>query len=184
MSRTRSLLPSLVLALALAASPAARAQVEAGDAVQIVATVQSIDLAKRTVELKGADGTLTTIDVPESIQNLDKLKVGDTVTTTYAVSVAVELLKPGEVPAPASVAAGKQGGGEVIGAQQVSAVLKVDKIDLAKHAVTLTGPEGNTRTIQVKRPDIQAKLKDLKPGDQVQITYTRAMAIQVERKPD
>jgi translation elongation factor P/translation initiation factor 5A len=36
--------------------------------------------------------------------------------------------------------------------------------------------------VKVKRPEIQEKLKTLKPGDEVQITYTEAMAITVERK--
>jgi translation elongation factor P/translation initiation factor 5A len=170
------------LAYVLLAAPLARAQMEAGDAVTTSATVESIDLATRTLVLKGADGTSESVVVPESIANLDKLKVGDTVTTTYAVSVAAELLKPGEEPAPVSVSAAKQGGGKVEGLRQTSAVLKVQHVDLATNSVTLTGPKGNTRTIKVKRPELQEKLKSLKPGDEVQITFTEAMAISVEPK--
>jgi hypothetical protein len=184
MSRSRRIVPvlALVCALALAVPPLARAQVEVGDAITQEATVTAIDLATRTVELKGADGKTDSMVVPANIQNLDKLKVGDTVIATYAIALAAELLKPGEKPGPASISAAKQGGGEILSAQQVSAVVKIEKIDLATNSVTFSRAGGKTTTLRVKRPEIQAKLKDLKPGDQVEVTYTEAMAIKVEPK--
>jgi hypothetical protein len=173
---------SLVVTLALVIGSRAGAQAEVGDSVTTTATVESVDLATRNVVLKNAEGKTTSVVVPENIQNLEKLQPGDSVTTTYSVALAAEILKPGEEPAPAAVSAAKQGGGEIVGASQVSAVLKVDKVDLATNSVTLTGPKGNTRTLQVKRPEVREKLKLLKPGDEVQVTYTEAVAMRVERK--
>ena len=173
-----------VFAVAFLAASLAFAQAEVGDAVTTTATVESVDLEKRTVVLKNAEGKTTSVVVPKNIENLDKLKAGDKVTTTYAVALAAEILKPGEERAPAAVSAAKQGAGEILGANQVSAVLKIDKIDLATNTVTVTGPQGNTREIKVKRPELQEKLKTLKPGDEVQLTYTEAMAITVEPKPE
>ena len=173
---------SIAVAVALLSSAWARAAAEIGDSVTVSAKVESIDLATRTVVLATEDGKSTSVVVPESIANLDKLKVGDTVKSTYAVALAAEILKPGEPAAPAAVSAAKQGGGQIVGARQVSAVLKVNAVDLATNSVTLTGPQGNTRTVQVKRPELREKLKTLKPGDEVQITYTEAMAITVERQ--
>jgi Cu/Ag efflux protein CusF len=46
--------------------------------------------------------------------------------------------------------------------------------------VTLTGPEGNSVTIKVKDPK---KLNGVKVGDDVEITYTQALAISVEKAP-
>jgi len=178
----RTFVLSLALGLALISGARAFAAAEIGDAVTVTATVTSIDLKTRTVELKGEDGKTASIVVPESIANLEKLKVGDTVTTTYAVALAAEILKPGETAAPASVSAAKQGGGEIVSAVQHSAVLKINSIDLATNSVTVTGPKGNTQTLKVKRPELQEKLKTLKPGDEVQLTYTEAMAITVEPK--
>lgn len=171
---------SLLVAAALGPAGGANAAAEVGEAVTVSATVQSIDLPSRTVMLKDADGKTATVVVPESIASLDKLKVGDTVNITYAVALAAQILKPGETPAPADVAAAKQGGGEIVSARQTSALLKVDKVDLAANTVTLTGPQGNTRTVEVKRPELREKLKTLKPGDDVQITFTEATAIKVE----
>jgi len=182
MTFARLLSLSLVAAIAFLTVPRAYAAAEVGDSVTESATVESIDLSTRTVVLKGADGKTASVVVPESIANLEKLKVGDTVTATYAVAIAAQILKPGDEAAPAAVAAAKQGGGEIMGAKQVSAVLKVNAVDLATNSVTLTGPKGNTETIKVKRPELQEKLKTLKPGDEVQITYTEALAIKVEPK--
>jgi len=174
---------ALSLLTAVAFAPVrAFAAAEVGESVTATATVQSIDLATREVVLKGEDGKTATVVVPDNIANLDKLKVGDTVTTTYAVAIAAQILKPGEAPAMADVAAAKQGGGEIVSARQVSAVLKVVSVDAAANTVTLTGPRGNTETVKVKRPELQAKLATLKPGDDVQITFTEATAIKIEPK--
>ena len=175
---------ALALALFVTALAPARAfaAAEAGEAVTVSATVQSIDLKTREVVLKGEDGKTATVVVPEEIANLDKLKVGDTVKTTYAVAIAAQILKPGEQPSMADVSAAKQGGGEIVSARQTTAVLKVVTVDTAANTVTLTGPRGNTETVKVKRPELQEKLKTLKAGDDVQITFTEATAIQVEPK--
>ena len=178
----RTFVLSLALGLVLVSGGRAFAAAEAGDAVTVTATVTSIDLKTREVGLKGEDGKTTTIVVPESVANLEKLKVGDTLTTTYAVAIAVQILKPGDTPAPVSSSASTQGGGELKSAVQRSAVFKIESIDLATNSVTLTGPKGNTETVKVKRPDIQERLKTLKPGDEVQLTYTEAVAIKVEPK--
>lgn len=173
---------SLAVAFALALGARAWAQAEVADSISVTGTVTAIDLAKRTVDLKDEAGKTATIVVPSNVQNLEKLKVGDTVNMTYAAAFAAEIMKPGQEPAPVSASSSRQGGGEVVRADQVSAVLKVESVDLANNTVTLTGPKGNTRTVKVRRPDIQERIKTLKPGDQVQVTYTEAMAIKVEPK--
>jgi hypothetical protein len=45
-------------------------------------------------------------------------------------------------------------------------------------SVTFKGPEGNSRTVNVKDP---AKLKGVSVGDTVQLTYAEAVAIKVEK---
>jgi translation elongation factor P/translation initiation factor 5A len=178
----RNPLVSLVLGVALLLGARAQAEMAVGDSVTVTTTVQSVDLKTREIDLKDADGKMLTMHVPENIKNLDKVKVGDTITTTYAVAVAVEIMKPGDTPAPITSSAMKQGGGEVVGATQHSAMLKVDSVDLAANTVTVTGPKGNQETLKVKRPEVQERLKTLKAGDEVQVTYTEAMAIKVTPK--
>ena len=56
----------------------------------------------------------------------------------------------------------------------------ITAIDEKVPTVTFKGPKGNTRTIKVKDP---AKLKGVKVGDQVELTYTQAIALSVEKAP-
>jgi Cu/Ag efflux protein CusF len=53
----------------------------------------------------------------------------------------------------------------------------IEGIDKANSKVTLKGPEGNTETFKVRDPK---KLDVVSVGDQVQITFTRALAISVK----
>jgi hypothetical protein len=48
------------------------------------------------------------------------------------------------------------------------------------HTVTFQGPEGGTRTVQVRNPELQQKMKGLKVGDLVQFTFTEAIAARLQ----
>ena len=56
----------------------------------------------------------------------------------------------------------------------------ITAIDPHVPSVTFKGPAGNTRTIRVKDP---AKLQGVKVGDTVDITYSEAFAVKVEKAP-
>ncbi|HTN48211.1 MAG TPA: hypothetical protein VMK32_02150 [Burkholderiaceae bacterium] len=45
--------------------------------------VLSIDTYARTVDLKGADGSVSTVKVPEGVYELSKLNVGDTIQVNF-----------------------------------------------------------------------------------------------------
>lgn len=150
------------------------------EAIQIKAKVESVDMSTRTVTLTGEDGKTLSVQVDPKVENLDKLKPGDIVTATYVVALAAHIVKPGD-PAPAGetvVAESQPGEGTVVG-RQVKTRVKINAVDTAANTVTLTGPKGNTETVAVKNPELQQKLKQLKPGDEVEITYTEAMALSV-----
>src|SRR5262245_51022856 len=151
--------------------------VTVGEAVQMKAKIQSIDLKTRTVNLTTEDGKSISLEVDPKVA-LDKLKPGDVVTATYVVALAARIAKPGESTAPGeTVVAAKQPGEGVAVGRQVQTRVKIDAVDTAANTVTLTGPKGNTQTIAVKNPELQQKLKQLKPGDEVDITYTEAVAL-------
>jgi Cu/Ag efflux protein CusF len=167
---------------AFAAEPGAG--IEAADGIEAQATVTAIDLPTRTVTLKTEDGEVTSLQVDPAVQNLDMLKVGDTVVATYIVAVAAEIAVPGTPVAPAQGAVDlpeKGSPGPIVAAQQVTARVTVNAVDTKANTVTLTGPEGGTKTVAVRDPELQARLRNLKVGDQVDITYTEAMAVKVER---
>jgi len=147
----------------------------------IKATVQKVDKEKRKVTLKGDEGKMVTVKVPETARNFDQIKPGDVVTAKYTESIAIAVRKSDEPPS----ATGREGTvraprGEKPGAAKAAMVrvsATIQKIDRDKRELTLMGPEGNTTSIKVPA-DIK-KFDELKEGDQVVVTATEAVAIEV-----
>jgi Cu/Ag efflux protein CusF len=151
--------------------------------VSATATVQAIDLEKRIVTLKGPKGNVFDVTVGEEAKNLPQVKVGDLVTVKYYESVAYRLLKPGEATAGTQEAEivsrakpGAKPGGVV--AREVTITATIQAIDKKKQTVTLKGPDGKTVTVKAEKPK---NLEKVKVGDEVEITYTEALAISVEK---
>ncbi len=150
--------------------------------VEISARVVSIDKAARTVTLKGLRGNLVDVVAGDEIRNFDQIKVHDRVVVRYTEALALELrktksgsrdvtvsegssqAKPGEQPAAA-------------GARQVTAIADVIAVDPKNSTITLKGPRGNVVVLDVQNPD---QFKVVKKGDQVDVTYTEAVAVSVE----
>jgi beta-lactamase superfamily II metal-dependent hydrolase len=63
--------------------------------ITVRAQVKAIDLTKREATLIGPEGNAILIHVSGAVQNLDKVKVGDTVVATYYASIALVLSAPG-----------------------------------------------------------------------------------------
>jgi hypothetical protein len=57
----------------------------------------------------------------------------------------------------------------------------VNAVDTSANTVTLTGPTGGTKSVALRNHELQARLPNLKVGDQVDITYTEAIELKVER---
>ncbi len=64
------------------------------DVLEITASVEEIDWKNRTVTLKGPLGKVKTYDVDHSVQNLDKVKQGDTILFRYTEAIAISVTKP------------------------------------------------------------------------------------------
>ena len=151
-------------------------------AVTKTATVQAIDMKTRMVTLKDKDGNVWDLMVDENVKNLPQVKVGDEVLTKYYESVVVQIANPetplgvtstdtSTVAKPGEKPAGTQ-------TNQVTVVATIVAIDPGKTFVTLKGPEGKSETFPVKDPK---NLDNVKVGDQVSITYTKALAISVQK---
>jgi len=150
--------------------------------VSATATVEAIDLQKRVVTLKGPNGDVFDVTVGEQARNLPQVKVGDQVEVKYYESIALRLVKPGEgvagVRETETLERAKKGekpGG--MAGRQVTLTATITAIDKKKQKVTLKGPEGKTVTVKAENPKNLAKVK---VGDEVEITYTEALAISVE----
>jgi hypothetical protein len=168
---------------------------------KMTATVEDIDQAKRTVLLRGEGGREAMITVGKEAKNFDQIKKGDRVTAEYLEATAIAVRKPG-MPSPEPLAIGGPSGASAAGqpsATQLDVVevappgqppagmqasiteitASVEDIDYGKRQVTLKGPLGNMRTI-----DIGPNVKDLdqvKKGDEIVIRHTEAVLLAVDR---
>ncbi len=166
----------------LASEPGKAALVRAAE---ISALVVGLDKATRTITLKGPKGNVTDIVAGDAVTNFDQIKVGDAVVVRFAQALTLELrktrtaagqptvreealkAKPGERPA-------------VVGARQLTILADVMAVDPQQSTITLKGPKGNEVTVNVQNPD---QFKVVRKGDQVEATYTEAMALSVEPAP-
>ena len=149
--------------------------------VRIAATITAIDKATRDVTLKGPQGNEVTITAGPDVKNFDKLKVGDQVDVQYVEALTLELKKGGGMVVARTEQKGAVGAkpGEMpAGAvgRQVTIVADVVGVDAAKQTITLKGPQ---RTVDLRIPDPE-QFKRIAKGDQVEATYTQALAIAVE----
>ena len=153
------------------------------NAVQVSAVVDAIDQSTRMVTLRGQDGETVSFRADESVRNLGQIKKGDVVSAMYYESIAVVLRKPGQAT-PGGVATEGFGRADVgaqpgaAGVRSVTLVATVRALDRAKQTATLESADGTRRTINVRNPhhfDVAAV------GDLVEITYTEAVAISVEK---
>ncbi len=152
--------------------------------LKITASVEAVNAANRTVTLKGRRGNIITLPVGPDVKNFDQIRVGDFVVVRYVEALTLELKKGGtavrervERDTSASAQPGARPAGGL--AREVTIVADVIAVDSKKQVVTLRGP---SRVVDLKIRDPN-QLKLVKVGDQVEATYTEAMAISVEPAP-
>jgi Cu/Ag efflux protein CusF len=149
--------------------------------VTLRGTVEAVDKEKQTVTIKGPKRTLT-IRVQDP-KKLEAIKVGDPVVGKYYEAIAFEVKKPGTATpgVTAQQAVGtSQPGQTPAGAvgEQVTITATITAIDKKAQTVTIKGPDGTTETVKARNPK---NLDAVKVGDLVEITYTRALAIALDK---
>jgi hypothetical protein len=168
-------LPAMAWAEQAANKPLTQAQ-----SVEARATVTAIDPATRTVTLKTEGGETVDVACGPEVKNFDLIRVGDVVKATYTESVAFQVVPKGETPGGATQTAQRVPGGAAVG-QQVTTSFKIASVDPETNIMWVTLPSGNTKKIQVQDPQAQKRLKTLSPGNVVAVTYTKSMALQLEK---
>jgi len=175
---------------ALAQKPSASAGVVAASApgqgavVSVVtasATVEAIDKESRVVTLKGPQGNVFSVVAGPEIRRFDEIKVGDEVVVRHTEAFTLELKKGGggirervDTEAAARAAPGVQPGGAV--ARRVIVVADVIAVNARTQTITLRGPK-RIVDLHVRNPE---QFKLAKVGDQVEATFTDAVAISLE----
>jgi len=145
------------------------------------ATVESIDATTRVVTLKKADGTSVAVVAGPDIARFAEIKVGDKVNARYYENVILRLKQPGE-PETMSQVTGTTGSEQTLPggtkAKQTTITATISAIDTAVPSITFTGPSGLKYTSKVQDTEALAKVK---VGDKVDIVWTEAMLVSLER---
>jgi len=149
--------------------------------IKLTATITAIDAATRDVTLKGAQGNELTVTAGPEVKNFANMKVGDQVNLEYLEALTLELKKGGGLIVQRTAKAGVAGAmpGERpagAGGRQVTIVADVIDVNAAKQTVTLRGPK-NTVELPIADP---AQFERIAKGDQVEATFTQAVAVVVE----
>jgi hypothetical protein len=144
-------------------------------------TIEAIEASSRTFTLKKADGTFVTTVAAPDIKRFDELKLGDTVNVRYYENVIIRVKQPGESEVVSS-AKGTTGSEQVLPggtrAKQVTITATITGIDPTAPSITFTGPHGWKYSSKVQDTEALAKVK---VGDKVDIVWTEAMLVSVER---
>lgn len=148
--------------------------------------VTAVDPATRAITLQGNNGNTVEVVAGPEVRNFQQIKPGDMLTLDYYESVGVDVRPAGsgapevktETAATRSADGAKPGG--AVG-RQTAITAEIWHINKSANLVTLKGPQGGMRTIQVKDPALQARLQQLKEGDLVDFTITQAVAAAIHK---
>jgi len=152
------------------------------DSMQATATVVGVDQARHTVTLRMPNGKTQTFRAGKDV-DVRMIKKGDKITATLTDMLAVRIEKAGAKPSAAEtntvvLTPRGPGAGKVVTANTYRVTAKVQYVDQANRTVTITWPNGQSRPIKVA-PGVN--LKAFKPGDDVVIRYTEALAISLQK---
>ncbi|HVZ08086.1 hypothetical protein [Rhodopila sp.] len=180
---------SFLIASGLLPVLAACASVDTQQTTTIHAVVESVDPVARQILLRGDGGSqagaLVTMDVSPVVTRLSAIRAGDHVTAVYYQAIAaqmVNVLSPTSPPfagmAVSTDTTSKRPNGLITRVRQGR--VTITAIDPALGMVSFVGPDGMTRTVAPKNPEVQAFMRRLRVGDQVDIVYEEALAISIE----
>ncbi len=155
-------------------------------AQDVTARVVGVDRAARTMTLMGQDGRQATVDVPPEVRNFTQVMVGDTVRIAYRARV--DILVTGAA-APINGVEVLVGGTRSEAGQMPSGILgtqtrrtvQVVSVDRGTHTVTYREPDGTINSFTAVNAEHFALVDGLRPGTNVMVTVTRAIAASVDR---
>jgi hypothetical protein len=182
---TAALLATTSLVQAQPASPA-KPKVEAAAIMDTVydlyqGDVVKIDAKTRTITFKNKEGESNFVAGPE-IKNFAQIKVGDHLSVTYEVAVALELIKTKsdgirskqEASAVTTAQPGQKPAQTITNATEI--IADVVAVDRTKKTASIKGPNGKVTVVKVKNPEL---LKDIAVGDVVRALFIDRMAASI-----
>jgi hypothetical protein len=154
----------------------------AAEVIVLTATVDSVDVKKRIVVLKDANGNLAQMNVSKAVNDLDKVKKGDVFVVEHAQAIAVGLTAVGKDAKPGvsgvrSVTVAGKGSAKPFEetTDTIYATVKISTIDAKTRIVTFTMPSGEKQKVKVD-PAVLG-LEKFKAGDDVMVEFVDDTAI-------
>jgi hypothetical protein len=145
--------------------------------------VVDVDMETHQLSLKGPAGNIVTLTIREEVANLENIKVGDTVITTYMAAMESELREPTaeELAEPWVVV--EEGGrlekDTIGGARVIRAVCTLEGMNRQLGTVTLKDSRGKLHLIGDVEPE---KMEGVTVGQTVVVLYAEALALTLEHK--
>ena len=186
---------TVLIAVGFAASPRSRARsapkpapcmagkapgmVGAAQTVKVTATITAIDKATRDVTLKGPQGNEITVTAGPEVKNFDSLKVGDQVDIQYFEALTLELKKGGGMVVARTEQKGAVGAKPGESSRPAPLAARSRSSPMSSPSIRRSSwsrSRGRSARSTCKIPD-PAQFKRIAKGDQVEATYTQALAL-------
>jgi hypothetical protein len=170
---------TLLVAIAMAPWAAAQKPVVKANTVSETVTITGIDSTTRRVTVRNAKGEEQTVAVGPSVQRFNELKVGQQVQTRYYESLVFAVHPPKQTPkgttgtVDITPSAGAPG---VTAATQMVTTVTVTAVDPKAASITVRTDDGR---IVSRKADNPKNLEGVKVGQQIDITYTEAVIVEV-----
>jgi hypothetical protein len=123
--------------------------------------------------------------VSPRVQRLDQVRPGDRVRVTYYQALAAQVVnvfspssQPFEGVSVNRTETANRPGGEVTRVRRGR--VTITDVDPATSTISFVGPNNVVRTVTAHNPQVQAFIRNLRVGQQVDIVYEEALAISVE----
>jgi Cu/Ag efflux protein CusF len=163
------------------AQQAAQEPITKVNVLKMNATIQAIDSTKRIVTLRDEMGNEDEFSVGPDMKRFDELKVGQKLVVTYYESLVLQVLRPGEQGLGSSTESALTRGKGALPAATLASqdrrTVTVKSVDPSVPSVTVTTEDGRTVTRKIEDKTL---LNRVKPGDRIDITFTRAMITAIE----
>lgn len=152
--------------------------------VETTAVVQLVDMESRQVLLEEENGRLLTIVAGPEVRNLAQVEPGDIVMAVHEQSVAVQMAPRSQASSGTQtvVAAARAPEGDRPAAMvgdAVRMVVRIVSFDPQSNLVVFAEPDGFVHSVIVQEPQMQEFARGLNPGDEVEVTFTEAIAVAV-----
>jgi hypothetical protein len=144
------------------------------------ARVVAIDVPSRRLDLELADGRQIGLRAGPEVRRLAEIRAGDVVNVAFVEALALQLAKKGGTVSRTEDSGERRSPSGALpgGISQSETVIVADvvAVDAVAGTVTLRGPK-QSLTLRIRD---SRQLALVRPGDQVQATYTEAVAVSID----